>query len=116
MDKLGTVVSWIFGIAFWGFIGYLFISPIFQTDSSSSAPASSATSEYETYESSSYSDYEYADEPVEEASYEPFYDSYEGDMDCSDFDSWEEAQDHYENVSDDNLDGDGDGIACEALY
>lgn len=37
---------------------------------------------------------------------------------CSDFDTWEEAQDVYESDDSDPhyLDGDNDGIACEELY
>lgn len=40
-----------------------------------------------------------------------------GDLDCGDFSSWEEAQEALEDdYSDPNgLDGDGDGVACEAL-
>ncbi len=37
------------------------------------------------------------------------------DMDCGDFGSWSEAQYYYENIADDNLDRDSDGIACESL-
>ena len=42
----------------------------------------------------------------------------QGDMDCSDFGSWREAQDFYEaNGPGDphGLDRDNDGIACETL-
>lgn len=48
----------------------------------------------------------------------PAYGGYSsGDLDCSDFGSWEEAQEAYEDdPSDPNgLDADGDGVACEAL-
>lgn len=40
-----------------------------------------------------------------------------GDLDCSDFDSWEEAQRVLESTSGDphRLDADDDGIACESL-
>lgn len=40
-----------------------------------------------------------------------------GDLDCSDFESQQEAQGYYNNqVGDpDGLDRDGDGVACEAL-
>ena len=40
------------------------------------------------------------------------------DMDCSDFSSWREAQDFYEQSGPGDphgLDRDGDGIACETL-
>lgn len=62
---------------------------------------------------SSYSntnDYDSAD-----SDYNNPYDSSTYDKDCSDFDTWDDAQDYYENVADDNLDGDGDGVACENL-
>jgi hypothetical protein len=41
-----------------------------------------------------------------------------GDLDCSDFDSQEEAQDELDADSDDpnNLDADDDGIACEEFF
>lgn len=41
-----------------------------------------------------------------------------GDRDCSDFASWEDAQDFFESSGygdPHRLDGDDDGIACEAL-
>lgn len=41
-----------------------------------------------------------------------------GDKNCSDFDTWREAQDFYESAGSGdphNLDEDGDGIACETL-
>ena len=40
------------------------------------------------------------------------------DMDCSDFNSWREAQDFYERSGPGDphrLDADNDGIACESL-
>mgnify|MGYP004417319989 CR=1 FL=1 len=41
---------------------------------------------------------------------------YYSDVDCSDFSSHSEAQDYFEeNGNYDNLDGDGDGLACESL-
>ena len=42
----------------------------------------------------------------------------QGDMDCSDFRSWREAQAFYESEGPGDphgLDRDGDGIACETL-
>lgn len=38
-----------------------------------------------------------------------------GDADCDDFSTQAEAQQYHEQHGDDNLDGDGDGIACEGL-
>ena len=51
---------------------------------------------------------------------EPEDDSEDDDRNCSDFDTWQEAQDFYESAggpaSDPHrLDGDGDGVACESL-
>lgn len=42
----------------------------------------------------------------------------QADLDCSDFGSWREAQDFYEQSGPGDphgLDGDNDGIACEGL-
>ena len=42
----------------------------------------------------------------------------QGDMNCSDFRSWREAQDFYESQGPGDphgLDRDGDGVACETL-
>ena len=38
-----------------------------------------------------------------------------GDADCDDFDTQAEAQRYHERNGGDNLDGDGDGVACEEL-
>lgn len=55
------------------------------------------------------------DDPTTERSISEY-----GDYDCSDFSSWREAQEFFEDEggpADDyhNLDRDGDGIACESL-
>ena len=109
------------GFAFWaGVIGWMGVSVLSLSDTESSKIESSSLESYDsdstpaTYESYSEPESSYKE------SYEPSYyrstysSSY--DMDCDDFDSWDDAQYHYENVSDDNLDGDDDGIACESLY
>jgi hypothetical protein len=103
------------GVAFWVvFLGWIGISAFSPTDSASSSDEStySDSSDIEDY-SSSYDEPDYEEVP-EPTSYRSSYSS-SYDMDCSDFDSWEDAQYHYENVSDDNLDRDDDGVACESL-
>ena len=61
------------------------------------------------------SSYFRGDDYETERSYEDY-----GDLDCSDFNTWREAQEFFEDEggpSEDyhNLDRDGDGIACEGL-
>lgn len=111
------------GIAFWvvliGWFGISLFTP------KSSADTSSESNYSDTYESAdeydaSYDSYDYSedyDAEYEEPTPSYYRSSYSSsyDKDCSDFGSWSEAQDYYENVADDNLDGDGDGVACESL-
>lgn len=115
-------------IAFWvvviGWFGISLFTPSSSAESSSESTNSStyeATDGYDSYDS--YDSYDYSEEPDYSSSYEEEEPSYYRstysstyDMDCGDFNSWDEAQYHYENVADDNLDGDGDGVACESLY
>lgn len=69
---------------------------------------------YDSYDSSSDYNTEYDSDSSDSSDYRSTYNS-SYDMDCGDFDSWDDAQYYYENVADDNLDGDGDGVACESL-
>lgn len=129
MDKFsgsaGTVITVLFWLA-------VFIVPIAMSGSddkssgstgqlnsygsTSTESSASHLDDYESYDDSgSYASYEEDYDYDSSSSYRSYYDaSY--DMDCSDFSTWEDAQYYYENVADDNLDGDGDGIACESLY
>lgn len=45
----------------------------------------------------------------------PSWDGSVGDADCDDFSTQAEAQQYHEQNGGDNLDGDGDGLACEEL-
>lgn len=125
--SIGTLV----GVLFWGaIIWFGFINPIFNSNTDDS----SNTSNYSSEDTPGDTDLDMYEPPTADSEpaydstydYEPDYSNYDyepsysssyssADMDCGDFSSWEEAQDHYENVSDDNLDGDDDGIACESL-
>jgi hypothetical protein len=103
------------GVAFWvvviGWFGISLFTPESTGDSSSESSYSNTvetTSDYDSYDYSEDTESSYGEES-------PSYYSSAYDMDCSDFNSWSEAQDYYENVSDDNLDRDEDGIACESL-
>lgn len=109
--------------AFWVIlIGWGAISIFTPKDTESSTSDSTYTRSYsseDSYDASEYDSYNYADDYDSYYEEEPSYyrSSYSSsyDKDCSDFDSWDDAQYYYENVADDNLDGDGDGVACESL-
>lgn len=108
------------GFAFWAVvIGWFGISVLSPSDTESTPTKSTYVKSYDsdsaptTYDSYSESESYYEES---EPAYSPSRYSSSYDMDCGDFDTWDDAQYHYENVSDDNLDGDGDGIACESLY
>ena len=52
------------------------------------------------------------------AQIQPLFSGTTGDMDCSDFRTWREAQDFYQSAGPGDphrLDADADGIACESL-
>ena len=98
-----------------GIIGFLIIGGLllFLTNNNSPTHYSEST-DYPESENSFY-EYERNDDYETERSYEDY-----GDLDCSDFDYWEDAQEFFEEEGgpyDDyhNLDRDGDGIACESL-
>jgi hypothetical protein len=96
------------------FIGLPLLGYISSGNSSSSEPSDDTASSDASY---LYDSSETAPEPDYNSDVdEPSFENYgSDDMDCDDFDTQEDAQDYYENVSDDNLDGDEDGIACESL-
>ena len=123
MDRFWEAFKVFLGGAFWLGIFGLMIWGSFTSDSDGtkssekpanySAPASYEEPGYNTVEEDvEASSYDYDTEPA--SSYRSEYNTL-SDQDCSDFSNWEEAQDYYENVADDNLDGDSDGVACEAL-
>lgn len=105
------------GIAFWVVLfGWLGISAITPDDpkpalnTSTYKATNTPSSTYNSYNSDSYMDDESTSPSLYRSTYNSSY-----DRDCSDFDSWEDAQYYYENIADDNLDRDNDGIACESL-
>ncbi len=117
MDTFWERVGSFFIVAFWVGVAALIFWPSSESEEAQlDAPSYSSSGETLDYSTDYYDseDY-YYDEPSYSSGYRSYYSS-AYDKDCDDFDSWEDAQYHYENIADDNLDGDGDGIACEALY